>query len=41
MKPLSRSKVDKAKSAKTFKKQAAKTPAANLRGMPMRGGFRF
>jgi len=41
MKPLSRHGVSKHKSAKSFKHNISTTASANLRGMPMRGGFRF
>jgi hypothetical protein len=36
-----RKKVNKKRSAKTFRKQAGKTAMANLRGNPMRGGIRL
>ena len=38
MRPVKRSPVRKAKSARRFRKQAASTKAANA---PMRGGYRF
>lgn len=41
MKVLSRHKVSKHGSAKRFRKQIGKTKAANVKPMPMRGGFRF
>ena len=37
---MRRHSVNKAKSARKFRGQAARTKSANLRG-PMRGGFRF
>jgi hypothetical protein len=37
----SRKKVNKLKSARTFKKNASKTKYANVRGTPMRGGIRL
>jgi hypothetical protein len=36
-----RKKVSKSKSARTFRKTAAKTKYANIRGNPMRGGIRM
>lgn len=41
MRPLSRIPVSKGKSARNFKANVGTTAAANLRGAPMRGGFRF
>jgi hypothetical protein len=41
MKPLSRNPVNKSSSARSFRSNTYKTAAANVRGMPMRGGFRF
>lgn len=41
MRMTRRNKVNKGRSARRFKKQVGKTKAANLRGAPMRGGFRF
>lgn len=33
--------VNKRKSARSFRKQSGKTAAVNMRGAPMRGGFRL
>lgn len=41
MKPLSRHAVSKSSSARKFKSNIKTVASANLRGMPMRGGFRF
>jgi len=41
MKPLVRTPVSKAGSARKFKRNIATTAYANVRGVPMRGGFRF
>ncbi len=41
MRPLNRKSVSKYKSAKTFRKTATKTKAANLPITPMRGGWRL
>lgn len=41
MKVLSRRPVHKHGSAKKFRKQVGRTKAANVKPMPMRGGFRF
>jgi len=41
MRNMRRNKVNKGKSSRRFKKNVSKTKAANLRGAPMRGGYRF
>jgi len=41
MKPLSRNRVNKHKSAKRFKKNVSHTKAANMKLNPMRGGWRL
>lgn len=41
MKPLSRSYVNKRKSAGKFKKHVRHTKAANMKLNPMRGGWRL
>jgi len=41
MKPLSRQSVSKRSSAKTFRRHAQTTKAANLSPPPMRGGIRL
>ena len=41
MKPLSRKRVNKYKSAKRFKKNVSHTKAANMSINPMRGGWRL
>lgn len=41
MRPLSRSRVSKGKSAKSFRRKTKKTKAANMVPPPMRGGYRF
>lgn len=41
MRPLSRSPVNKFKSAKRFKGHVGHTKAANLPVVPMRGGWRL
>lgn len=38
---MMRKKVNKSKSARTFRKQAGKTAYANLKSNPMRGGIRL
>lgn len=41
MRPLSRRPVNKASSARSFRKRAGRTKGANLAPPPMRGGYRF
>lgn len=41
MRPLKRSGVHKGKSANKFRHHVGHTKAANLRPMPMRGGYRL
>lgn len=41
MRPLSRKPVHKGHSARKFRKHVGHTKAANLRPMPMRGGYRL
>jgi len=41
MRPISRSGVNKNKSAKTFRAHAKQTKYANIRPGPMRGGIRL
>lgn len=41
MRPSSRKPVRKKTSANRFKKMVGKTKAANIKSMPMRGGYRF
>lgn len=41
MKPLKRSPQSKHGSAKTFRHNSAKTKAANVQPIPMRGGIRL
>lgn len=41
MVPLKRNAVSKTSSARRFKDNVGTVAAANLRGAPMRGGFRF
>lgn len=41
MLPVKRYRVRKGKSVRSFKKNVKKTKAANLRAMPMRGGYRL
>ncbi|CCH66548.1 hypothetical protein RINTHH_3930 [Richelia intracellularis HH01] len=41
MRPVKRSRVNKARSAGKFRKQVGKTKMANLRSNPMRGGWRL
>jgi hypothetical protein len=41
MKPLSRHKVSKYRSASKFKRNVRKTKAANMQLNPMRGGWRL
>lgn len=41
MRPVKRSPVNKYKSAKKFRGQAHRTNVRNLRGQPMRGGWRL
>lgn len=38
---MRRFKVNKRKSARSFRKQSGRTNALNLRGVPMRGGWRL
>jgi hypothetical protein len=38
---MRRSSVNKRKSAKSFRKQSAKTKSPNMRSAPQRGGWRF
>jgi hypothetical protein len=38
---LKRKPVNKYKSAKSFRKQSAKTKSINMRHVPMRGGYRL
>jgi len=41
MRPVKRGYVNKGQSARKFRGQAGRTKAANLRGAPMRGGWRL
>lgn len=41
MRPLTRNPVNKNASARSFRKDARTTAAANLAPPPMRGGYRF
>lgn len=41
MRPSSRSPVNKYRSARKFRKQTSRTKVQNLRGAPMRGGWRL
>lgn len=41
MRPVRRSHVNKYSSAKQFRKNTERTKGANLRQMPMRGGWRL
>lgn len=41
MKPLSRGGVNKAKSARSFRKSVGRTKAPNVAAAPMRGGWRL
>lgn len=41
MRPSSRSRVNKGRSARQFRGNASRTKGANLRGAPMRGGIRL
>ena len=41
MKPLSRGRVSKGRSARRFRAQSARTKAPNVQHMPMRGGWRL
>lgn len=38
---MRRRKVNKRRSARTFKRHSRRTKAANMRGTPMRGGIRM
>lgn len=41
MRPLSRSRVSKGRSATKFRRQSARTKAPNMKAAPMRGGWRL
>lgn len=41
MRPLKRGAVDKYKSAGKFRRHVSHTKAANVKAMPMRGGWRL
>lgn len=41
MKPLKRGFVSKGRSAAKFRSHAGRTKAANMKGQPMRGGWRL
>lgn len=41
MRPLARFRVNKRKSAKTFRRHSSHTKAANMRSSPLRGGWRL
>lgn len=41
MRPLSRSRVSKGRSARQFRSQSSRTKAPNMRAAPMRGGWRL
>lgn len=41
MRPVKRGHVHKGKSAGTFRRNVGRTPAINVRGAPMRGGWRL
>ena len=41
MKPLSRGRVSKHRSARKFRAQSSRTKAPNMRAVPMRGGWRL
>lgn len=41
MKPLARGPVSKSSSARRFRAQSQRTKAPNMRGAPMRGGWRL
>lgn len=41
MKPVSRSRVNKGRSARQFRSNTTTTAALNMRGAPMRGGIRL
>lgn len=41
MRPVQRSRVNKFQSAKKFRGQSHRTKVQNLRGTPMRGGWRL
>lgn len=41
MRPVSRSGVNKGRSARQFRSNSARTAGANMRGAPMRGGIRL
>lgn len=41
MRPLKRRHVNKNRSARQFRGNTSRTKAANLRGVPMRGGWRL
>lgn len=41
MRPVKRSRVNKHKSARSFRKNVSRTKAANMSGAPMRGGIRL
>lgn len=41
MRPLSRSNVNKSRSARKFKKNVGRSKVVNMAPMPMRGGYRM
>lgn len=41
MRPVSRQRVNKQRSARQFRRNTSRTKSPNVRGAPMRGGLRF
>lgn len=41
MRPMRRMPVNKARSARSFRRKVGRTQPRNMRAMPMRGGFRM
>lgn len=41
MRPISRGRVSKTRSARSFRRHTTRTKSANIRSNPMRGGWRL